>query len=820
MKRWSFHEGWSCKHLGEEGKGLPVRIPDDAMLREKRSADAEGGLNVGWFEGFDYLYTKIFTILPEGMKLHHVLEFEGVYRKAEVWLNGKKAAFRPYGYTNFYVDCDSFLQAGENTIEVIARNADQPNSRWYSGAGIYRPVQLWTGPSEHIELNGVKIRTVSAEPAVIEVTVRTSAAGAVSVEILDGSRVIASAKGVASAESVASAQGVAAGKDTASTQSCESVFVMEIPDARLWEPENAYLYTCRVSFGEDVSEERFGIRTLRWGTEGFLINGKRVILRGACVHHDNGLLGAVCDPDALERRIRILKENGYNALRSAHNPCSKAALEICDRLGVLVMDEYIDQWYIHKTHHDYVEFFNDWWKQDLADLADKDYNHPCVVLYSTGNEVAETAQKKGIALTKEMTEYLHGLDPSRPVTCGINLFFNFLNSIGFGQYSDEKAAKEAERNARAKAEGKKTKERATGSKFFNDLAGLLGANFMKTGATLYGSDVTTREAFANMDIAGYNYGEKRYRKDLRKYPERLILGSETFCFDAYKFWELAKKEPRLIGDFVWAGTDYLGEAAIGTWEYGDYAKNFDAGHGWISSGSGRIDLTGKPLGEAYYTRVALEREKGPYLAVRPLCHTGRHTPSAWKMTNAMPSWSWRGFEGKEAYVEVYARAARVELLLNGTLVGEKSVRNDCVYTFKVPYQNGTLEAVSYEEGGQEIGRCRLISAGEETYLTAEPEEAWVRPGHLSFIRLRFTDEQGITKPAERGLIDVEVENGELVGLGSACPFYELSYLGSRCDTYYGEALAIVRAGAQGTVTLHARSGQLRADAVVMTSDKE
>ncbi len=541
------------------------------------------------------------------------------------------------------------------------------------------------------------------------------------------------------------------------------------------------------------------------------------ILRGACIHHDNGLLGAKCDPDALERRLRILMENGYNAIRSAHNPCSKTALEICDRVGSLVMDEYIDHWYIHKTMYDYVDFFFDFWRQDMTDMVDKDYNHPCVVLYSTGNEVAETAQPKGIRLAKDMTELLHQLDDTRPVTCGVNIFFNFLNHIGFGQYSDEKAAREAERAAKAKAEGKKAKESSTGSKFFNDMAGLFGADFMKLGATLHGSDVTTREAFANMDIAGYNYGEKRYKKDLKNYPERIILGSETFCADAYKFWELAKDNPRLIGDFVWAGIDYLGEVMIGSWEYGDYAKNFDAGLGWIAAGSGRIDLTGKPLGEALYTRVALEREKGPYIAVRPLCHTGRHSPSAWKMTNAMPSWSWRGCEGKKAHVEVYARAASVELLVNGVSRGRKAMKNNCLFTFHVPYENGTIEAVSFDASGREIGRDRLVTAGEETVLQAVPEEKSVKAGHLSFIRLKFTDKNGVIKPMERGILNVSVEGGELVGLGSACPFYELSYLDTKCDTYYGEALAIVRAGGKGEVKLSAVNDSLRAEAVVSVS---
>lgn len=786
MKSVSFNLGWYVRHVEDTGLGTPVTLPHDAMLSEPRTALAEGGLNVSWFEGRDYVYTKKWDVTPEQLARHNVLEFEGVYRKAEVFVNGKKAAFRPYGYTNFYVELDGLLRAGENTVEVIARNADQPNSRWYSGAGIYRPVKLWSSPKKYIPLNGVKIRTVSISPAVIAVTVKTSVPGDVQVEILDGGRVVASATGSGS-------------------------FQLEIPNGKLWSVEHPNLYTARVTFGEDVDEETFGIRSLTWGNDGMKMNGERIILRGACIHHDNGLLGAACHPDALERRLRILKENGYNAIRSAHNPCSKAALEICDRMGMLVMDEYIDHWYIHKTKYDYVEFFDQFWKQDMTDMVDKDYNHPCVILYSTGNEVAETAQPRGIALAKEMTQLLHSLDSTRPVTCGINIFFNFLNSIGFGQYSDEKAEKEAAKAAKAKAAGKKAKEKSTGSKFFNDMAGIMGADFMKLGATLHGSDVTTRKAFAAMDIAGYNYGEKRYKKDLKKYPDRLILGSETFCSDAYRFWELAKDNPRLIGDFVWSGFDYLGEAMVGSWEFAEYAKNFDAGLGWMTAGSGRIDLTGKPLGEALYTRVAFEQAQGPFLAVRPLCHDSkRHSPSAWKMTNAMPSWSWQGCEGKKAHVEVYARAAQVELLLNGKSVGKQSMKNNCLFTFHVPYENGTLEAVAYDASGKEMGRCALKTAEAETVLQAVPEETQVKPGHLCFIRLQYADAQGIVKPAERGLLDVTVEGGKLVGLGSACPFYELDYRGSKADTYYGEALAIVEAGSEGTVTLTATDGKLTA----------
>ena len=791
MKATPLLTDWTCRHLGDTAPGKTVTLPHDAMLAEPRTALSAGGTNTGWYEGHDYEYRRTLTVPENELADTHILEFEGVYHNAEVWLNGQKAAFRPYGYTNFYVDCAPYLHAGENELRVIARNADQPNSRWYSGAGIYRPVQLWTARGAHITLNGVKIRTLSLDPAVVEVRVKTTAPGTVRLTVDD----------------LPAMQQESGG---------EAVFTLTLDNARLWTPETPNLYTCRVSFADDEVTETFGVRKVEWGTDGFLLNGKRHIIQGACIHHDNGLLGAVCDPDAVARKVRLLKENGYNAIRSAHNPCSKALLAECDRQGMLVMDEYIDHWYIHKTEHDYVDYFNDWWHQDLTDMVEKDYNHPCVVLYSTGNEVSETAQKRGIALTKEMTDFLHGLDDSRPVTCGVNIFFNFLSSIGFGVYSDEKAKKEAERAEKAKQRGEKAaKKKAVGSQFFNNLAGLLGDEFMKRGATLHGCDVKTRDAFANMDIAGYNYGIYRYKHDLKKYPQRLILGSETFCNDAYKFRELVKQEPRLVGDFVWAGMDYLGEVMVGSWEYADYAETFDGGPGWVSAGSGRIDLTGKPLGEALYTRVALEADNGPYIAVCPVNHTGdRHSPSAWKMTNAMPSWSWTGCEGRKANVEVYARAARVELVLNGHTVGSKMLKNDCLARFSIPYESGTLEAVSYDAADHEIGRCKLQSAGGTTRLTLDAEEPTVKPGHLCYIRLRYTDENGITKPLARGSIQVQVRGGTLVGLGSACPFNKHSYLDSETDTYYGEALAIVRMGDGDAMTIAASDGEYSVELTV------
>ena len=790
MKSTAWNTGWLFRHLDSDESFVPVSIPHDAMQAEPRNELSPSGINTGWYEGRDYEYIRRFTPDKFFANKTVLLEFEGIYHLAEVYLNGEKRCERPYGYTNFYADLSDHLRIGEeNVLRVIARNSDQPNSRWYSGSGIYRPVVLWTADrQQHIELNGVRIRTKSLDPAVIEVVVNTVGEGLVSVDIFSGEKRICSE----AAESNGSV-----------------TLTLTIPDAKLWNVEHPNLYTCRVRFGNDEDTQNFGIRTIKWGKNGLMLNGERVIIQGACVHHDLGILGARCFPEAEERRVRLLKANGYNALRSAHNPCSKALLDACDRLGLLVMDEYIDHWYIHKTEYDYVPYFDAWWHQDLTDMVNKDYNHPSVILYSTGNEVSETAQKKGIHLTRELTDFLHELDSTRPVTCGVNIFFNFLSSIGFGVYSDKKAKQEAEKAEKLREAGAAPKKKkAVGSKFFNDLAGLMGDEFMKRGATLHGCDVKTRDAFANMDIAGYNYGIYRYKHDLKKYPNRLILGSETFCNDAYRFRELAKKQPRLIGDFVWAGIDYLGETGIGSWEYKEYAPQ-TGGVGWSTAGSGRIDLNGRPLGEALYTRVALEQEIGPYIAVRPVMFSGEsHSPSAWKMTDAIPTWSWRGCEGKKAHIEVYARAAKVVLLLNGKKVGEKELKKDCLAKFTIPYASGTLEAVSYDAIDRELGRCKLVTAGEATFLRAVPEEKKVAHGSLAYIRIRYTDKVGQVKPMERGKVQISVTGGTLLAAGSACPFHPDSYLTPETDTYYGEALTVIRAGDSGTVEVTISDGKL------------
>ena len=387
MKATAWNTGWLFRHLDSQENFVPVTLPHDAMQAEPRTELSANGINGGWYEGRDYEYIRRFTPDKSLRSKTLMLEFEGVYHLAEVYLNGEKIAERPYGYTNFYVDLTDRVRFDEeNELRVIARNSDQPNSRWYSGAGIYRPVVLWTADKQqHIALNGVRIRTVSINPATVEVTVRTVGAGRVSVDVLAGEK------------QAASAAADTTGKIT---------LKLTVPNAKLWDVEHPNLYTCRVRFGSDEDLQTFGIRTLSWGKKGILLNGERVIVQGACIHHDQGILGARCYAQGEERRVRLLKENGYNAVRSAHNPCSKALLDACDRLGMLMMDEYIDHWYIHKTEYDYVPYFDKWWKQDIADMVDKDYNHPCVILYSTGNEVSETAMLDAIMFGHEYIKKL------------------------------------------------------------------------------------------------------------------------------------------------------------------------------------------------------------------------------------------------------------------------------------------------------------------------------------------------------------------------------------------------------------------------------
>jgi hypothetical protein len=728
----------------KNGQSFTVDLPHDAMRTEARDASCLNGVQSGYFPGGKYTYKKVIEIDESSLDQIIELFFEGVYRNVTVLVNGERAAFHAYGYTEFTVDISKRVTKGKNTVVVEVDNSLVPNCRWYSGAGLYRPVWLLIGEKEE-----PKIITKSYSPAVIKVT------SADQIELYDGDTLLA--KG-------------GAGE-------------YEIPNAILWNEETPYLYTC-IANGHSI---RFGIRKIEWSADtGLMINGKRTLLRGGSIHHDHGVLGACAYPEAEFRRVQVLKAQGFNALRMAHNPASRALLDACDELGMYVMDECFDGWYIPKDYHDYSRQFMDHFQEDLQSMVKKDFNHASVILYSIGNEVTETANEHGIALAGKMRDLLHALDITRPVTCGVNVLLNVYTKMGIGVYKDQGNYK-----PEPLLSFKRYKEKKTGSAFFNAMAGRLGKlMFFMSKGTL--AEKITAKVALSVDITGLNYASSRYDPDVKKYPNRMMVGTETMVADLPYNWERVKKYPQLIGDFVWAAWDYLGEACIGDWTYHSY-KGLP-----LLAGQGMIDITGKPLASMAFMRTVWGLRTKPFIAVSPLNHSGEMpSTGAWQFTNGIDSWTWQGNEGKTTTIEVYADAAKVRLELNGKVIGIKKIDQYRV-VFKTKYQNGTLTAIALDEKGTELSRHSLETGGPETILTAKPESTVLKPKGLCFIPIEFTDRYGALKPSIEQPVTIKVEGtAKLLGLGSALCKTDERYDGETFTSYRGRLLAVAQATQKG-----------------------
>ncbi len=757
-KEWTF-----CK---EGGKPIPVDLPHDAMIKEKRDGGCRNGVNSGYFPGGKYIYEKNFNLEAAMIGKSIILHFEGVYQNCKVYVGDRLAGLHRYGYTAFDVDISNFLKAGSNTIRVEVDNSLEPNCRWYSGSGIYRPVQLIIRGKNHI--SRVHMETVDICPARIKVDVQTTEESNVTVEVYDDKKRVASGK----------------------------PGVVEVPDARLWSAETPFLYKILIKTDTDECSLPFGIRKLEWDAkQGLRVNGECVLLRGGCIHHDHGVLGACEYYDAEYRRIRILKENGFNALRIAHNPASQITLDVCDKLGMYVMNETFDGWYIPKTYHDYARWFMEDWKQDVTAMVESARNHPCVIMYSHGNEVSETATEQGAEVCRELTDFIHSLDNTRPVTAGVNVLLNVYANMGIGVYKDKGDYKPEPLPRKGGY-----KEKKSGSAFFNAMANKLGGLmfFMSKGSK---GDKAILGAATGLDVLGLNYASSRYDEDVRKYPDRLMVGSETMVADLPYNWERVKKYPQVLGDFVWSAWDYLGEACIGDWTYHSY-KGLP-----LLAGQGMIDITGKPLASMYFMQIVWGLRKEPFIGVRPLNHA-KEEPStgAWQFTNAIDSWSWAGYEGTKATIEVYADAAAVRLTLNGKKIGTKTVMKYKAM-FKLPYQPGTLTAEALDENGQVISSHSLATAGEETVLTAIPEKTVLRGGsqELCYLPIEFTDKEGNLKPYIEQQVNIEVVGTvNLAGFGSALCKTNEAFHENYHDSYRGRCLAVLRAGdtsGKGTVTL-------------------
>ncbi len=763
MQKIIFNNGW---FLGDKA----VTLPHDAQISEKRGADVSNGGH-GYFPGGLYSYEKTFTAPAEWEGKDILVEFEGVYKNATVSLNGKELCFHPYGYTGFFVELSDLISGGENTLTVVADNSKLPNSRWYSGSGIYRPVWLHVCEKGGLRPESVKISTVSIDPAVIRIEAPVS--------------VKAEVDGIT-------------GEGTS--------FELTIPNAKLWSDETPTLYTAKITAGEgDSVEIPFGIRQITWSNKGLFLNGKETLLRGGCVHHDSGILGAATYAESEERRVRILKENGFNAIRSSHNPASKALLDACDRLGMYVMDETFDMWYNRKNPYDYGVDFNDWWERDTTAMVERDFNHPSVILYSIGNEVAEPFEQKGIDAGRKMVELCHKLDPTRPVTCGTNLMIIGRAAKGQGIYQDGE-------QKTGGGEGKKEKEGQNASLMFNIMASFIGTGMNKGGNSKKVDELTT-PFLDSLDIAGYNYGSGRYPLEEKAHPNRVVFGSETFPQDIWKNWQMVKKYPYLVGDFMWTSWDYLGEAGLGAWSYTG-GMPFNRPYPWVLAGAGVIDILGIPDGSCKYASTVWGLEANPVIAVRPVNHPGvRPSKSVWRGTNAILSWSWANCKGNKAEVEVYSDQAQVELLLNGKCVGRKKIK-ECKAIFKVKYEPGTVMAVAYDASGRETGRSELRSADAPLKIAVRPEKAEVKPGEIVYVPVNIEGANGIVESNADRKLTITVEGGELLAFGSANPCTEEQYHSGSFTTYYGRALAVVRAGEAGSVKVSAAGGDLTGEAEI------
>ncbi len=766
MEKINFNAGWTHYREGYETKAVIVNLPHDAMIYEDRIPKLKDGSFTGFFPSADYYYVKnLFG--DEGFENKTIiLEFEAIYHDSTIYLNGEIVGGRFYGYSNFYIDLTGKLRIGEdNEIKVFVHNSDVPNARWYPGAGIYRPVNLFIGEKEHIDLDGVKILTKSINPAVLALSVSaTTADGAeIRTEITFDGKPVASCSGA----------------------QCEVV----IPDAKLWDVDHPDLYQAKISLLReklvlDEVQIRFGIRKIDWNaSSGLLINGHSVKLRGGCVHHDNGVIGACGFPAAEYRKAKLMKAAGFNAIRSSHYPISKAMLDACDEIGLYIMDETFDTWQKNVGLKDYALVFDQDWEKDLSAMVLKDLNHPSVIMYSIGNEITDTAYDVGIALTEKMTRLCHDLDGSRPVTCGINLMLNVMTTMGIKINTESIFDSDDDQGSKK-----------GGSILFN-LLFAIGPLVIKLFASPRRADKVTKEAYAKLDIAGYNYGSHTYQKHLRQHPERLIIGTETIPGDIVKNWMMVKDDPRIIGDFMWTGWDYLGEVGAGIIDYEKTTGAFFKPYPGIAAGCGAIDLTGFRTTPSYLAAMIWGQYETPYIAVRPLIHSGKKAYfPLYRATDAIQSWSWQGFEGKRADIEVYSLGQSIELFQDGVSLGKKKLKG-CLAKFKTVYQPGILEAVSYDAHGKEIGRSNLKSASDETVLTVRPETSSLKANgeDLAYIQVMVTDLEGIVKAAEEKAVRVTVEGaGTLLGVGSGNPRTTEQYTGNAFTTYYGRMIAVLR----------------------------
>ena len=736
-KKQLFDFGWQFTHrsalpLGssKNGKTQTVDLPHDWDIFEGPvSGEGVTGTGGGWFEAGKGEYRKTFKT-PDGevVKLH----FEGVYQKAEVFVNGQKAGQHHYGYTPFTVDVTPYIYKNKKqTNEVVVKvdNSEQPNCRWYSGSGIYRHVWLETMPALHIAENGIFITTpeVNAEKARVQVDVtiaNESQSDRNATVVVCGAQLMVAVK--------------AGESKTVSTTTM-------VNNPQLWSPESPTLYEAKVELKEngttiDRQTAKYGIRTFSFDAErGFVLNGQKVLINGACVHHDDGVLGAMAFDDAEIRKVRQMKEAGFNLIRTSHNPTTRAFLDACDSIGMLVIDEAFDGWRTQKNPYDYSTVIDSCYREDIHAMVLRDRNHPSVISWSIGNEVIERKDIRVVYTARQMKQAIHEYDTTRPVTEAL---------------------------------------------------------------CAWDSDWEIFDPHAEvLDVAGYNYMILKHASDHERDPKRVIWQTESYPRDAFKNWAVVNDFPYVVGDIVWTGLDYLGESGIGRYYYEGERPGehwFDGGFPeWHGAYCGDIDITGwrKPI--SHYREVLWHNDTPLYLAVKePDGYHGKIKETAWSVWPTWESWTWPGWEGKPVEVEVYTHQPEVKLYLDDQLIGTKQVSRETEFkaVFSVSYKAGTLRA---EAGGESV---TLKTAGEPACLRLTPDRTTMTADgqSLTFITVEVVDKQGTPVPEATIPCEATIKGaGTLLAFASADLKDTEPYTSPRVKTWKGRALLVVRSTQKG-----------------------
>jgi len=807
MKKQLFNSGWKVERGVKDpfeamrmpaGNETEVQLPHDAMIYEKRDARCESGNQSGYYPAGTYTYTKEFDVPHEWEDIQVKLEFEGVMSQAMVYINEEFAGSHSYGYSQFYIDMKPYLIYGEvNKIRVIAVNREK-SSRWYSGSGIYRNVNLLTGKTVLAEPEGIRITTVDLEEDYAVVTVDAVLTNTdTKNQVVDLQVILEDSDGVKVAGDINKVS-------LPALQTMSSHMRLTVSRPRLWTVEQPFLYTCRIGVTDhgkalDESAETFGIRTLKLDArQGLRINGETVKLRGACIHHDNGIIGACTLEKAEEYRCRKLKEAGFNSIRSSHHPLGKAMLEACDKIGILVVDELCDMWNMPKNSNDFSFHFSGQWEDEVKRLVAKDYNHPCVIMYSIGNEIPEIGRMGGRVQNRKLAGLLRSCDTTRYVTSGVN---GFLAMAG-GRFTAEDfgmSEKQMEELTQSADQGDEQEAKeAVGSEALNDVMGDIPME-MRDAYSLHPLMTSQlEESSCELDVVGLNYMTARHEFEHTMHPDRIVMGSETYPKEIPALWRIVEQNPHVIGDFTWTGYDYLGEAGIGAYHYDAMPKGQGIYPDRLAY-CGDINLNGCRRPVSYLREIVFGLRKQPFIEVERVDRYGYGClRNHWKYGDSLDSWTFPGYEGKLARVKVLSPSEEVELFLNGVSLGRKEAGAACEFAavYEITYQPGELTAVGYD-GGAETGRMSLITAGAAAQIIVRADTVKMQAGGQDavILEISMTDENGIINMWEEREVTISITGSAVLqGFGSANPSSEGSYQSMTCKTFDGRLMAVLRSG--------------------------